>query len=201
MKKISLKFGVLLFLFIFWTSSSASDIPGPEETVSEFQNTLTKVLKEKHYESKLSLLLPSVSKLFAVDTIARISFGTRSWKLLNDNERKAFQTLTTNLIASTYAARFKEFKDQKFEINESISLRKNRYAVKTQLFSGEVAVSLEYHLQNKDSAWQIYDIVANGVSDLNLKRSAYGKTLAEIGFSGLVDDIKKEIKKNSEKSF
>ena len=201
MKKISLKFGVLLFLFIFWTSSSASDIPGPEETVSEFQNTLTKVLKEKHYESKLSLLLPSVSKLFAVDTIARISLGTRSWKLLNDNERKAFQTLTTNLIASTYAARFKEFKDQRFEINESISLRKNRYAVKTQLFSGEVAVSLEYHLQNKDSAWQIYDIVANGVSDLNLKRSAYGKTLAEIGFSGLVDDIKKEIKKNSEKSF
>ena len=201
MKKISLKFGVLPFLFIFWTSSSASDIPGPEETVSEFQHTLTKVLKEKHYESKLSLLLPSVSKLFAVDTIARISLGTRSWKLLNDNERKAFQTLTTNLIASTYAARFKEFKDQRFEINESISLRKNRYAVKTQLFSGEVAVSLEYHLQNKDSAWQIYDIVANGVSDLNLKRSAYGKTLAETGFSGLVDDIKKEIKKNSEKSF
>ena len=201
MKKISLKFGVLLFLFIFWTSSSASDTSGPEETVSEFQHTLTKVLKEKHYESKLSLLLPSVSKLFAVDTIARISLGTRSWKLLNDNERKAFQTLTTNLIASTYAARFKEFKDQRFEINESISLRKNRYAVKTQLFSGEVAVSLEYHLQNKDSAWQIYDIVANGVSDLNLKRSAYGKTLAEIGFSGLVDDIKKEIKKNAEKSF
>ena len=201
MKKISLKFGVLLFLFIFWTSSSASDTSGPEETVSEFQHTLTKVLKEKHYESKLSLLLPSVSKLFAVDTIARISLGTRSWKLLNDNERKAFQTLTTNLIASTYAARFKEFKDQRFKINESISLRKNRYAVKTQLFSGEVAVSLEYHLQNKDSAWQIYDIVANGVSDLNLKRSAYGKTLAEIGFSGLVDDIKKEIKKNAEKSF
>ena len=201
MKKISLKFGVLLFLFNFWTSSSARDIPRPEETVSEFQHTLTKVLKEKHYEAKLSLLLPSVSKLFAVDTIARISFGTRSWKLLNDNERKVFQTLTTNLIASTYAARFKEFKDQRFEINESISLRKNRHAVKTQLFSGEVAVSLEYHLQNKDSAWQIYDIVANGVSDLNLKRSAYGKTLAEIGFSGLVDDIKKEIKKNSEKSF
>ena len=128
MKKISLKFGVLLFLFIFWTSSSASDIPGPEETVSEFQNTLTKVLKEKNYEAKLSLLLPSVSKLFAVDTIARISFGTRSWKRLNDNERKAFQTLTTSLIASTYAARFKEFKDQRFEINESISLRKNRHA-------------------------------------------------------------------------
>ena len=201
MKKISLKFGVLLFLFIFWTSSSASDTSGPEETVSEFQHTLTMVLKEKLYESKLSLLLPSVSKLFAVDTIARISLGTRSWKLLNENEKKAFQTLTTNLIASTYAARFKEFKDQRFEINETISLRKNRYAVRTQLFSREVAVSLEYHLQNKDSAWQIYDIVANGVSDLNLKRSAYGKTLAEIGLSGLVDDIKKEIKKNSEASF
>ena len=201
MKKISFSFGVLLFLAFFGTSSSASNISGPEKTVSEFQNTLTQVLREKDYESKFALLLPSVSKLFAIETIARISLGRSTWGELKENEKQVFRTLTENLIASTYAARFKRFEDQRFKINDSRSLTKNRHVVKTQLFSGEVVVSLEYYLQNKDSTLQIYDIVANGVSDLSMKRSAYQKTLAESGFSGLVDDINEEIKKNLEKSF
>ena len=55
-------------------------------------------------------------------------------------------------------------------------------------------------MQKKDSIWKIYDIVANGVSDLSLKRAAYGKTLSENGFTGLVDNISEEIKKNAQKS-
>ena len=102
--------------------------------------------------------------------------------------------------ASTYASRFRDYRNQRFKIVESRSLPKNRHAVKTQLFSGEAVVSLEYHLQKKESVWQIYDIVANGVSDLSLKRAAYGKTLSEIGFPGLVEDINEEIKKNRQKS-
>ena len=181
-------------------TSTGGDVSGPEKTVADFHDSLTQVLKEKSYESKLSLLLPSVPKLFAVETIARISVGKRAWTLLDENEKQSFRMLTKDLIASTYAARFKEYRNQRFKIVESRSLPKNRQAVKTQLFSGEAVVSLEYHLQNKDSAWQIYDIVANGVSDLSLKRSAYGKTLSENGFSGLIENISEEIKKNAQKS-
>ena len=198
MRKISLTFSILLILGSH--TLTAGGISVPEETVGDFHNSLIQVLREKSYESKLSLLLPSVPKLFAVETIARISIGRRAWALLNENERQSLRMLTKNLIASTYAARFREYRNQRFKIVESRSLPKNRQAVKTQLFSGESVVSLEYHLQKKDSVWQIYDIVANGVSDLSLKRSAYGKTLSENGFTGLVDEISEEIKKNAQKS-
>lgn len=200
MRKISLFLGVLLILGNLGHVLAADGISDPEKTVADFHDSLTQVLKEKNYESKLSLLLPSVPTLFAVETIARISLGRRAWTLLNENEKKSFQTLTKNLIASTYASRFRDYKNQRFKIVESRSLPKSRHAVKTQLFSGEAVVSLEYHLQKKESVWQIYDIVANGVSDLSLKRAAYGKTLSEIGFHGLVDDINEEIKKNTQKS-
>ena len=179
------------------TGGGVSD---PEKTVADFHDSLTQVLKEKSYESKLSLLLPSVPKLFAVGTIARISVGRTAWALLDENEKQSFRMLTKDLIASTYAARFREYRNQRFKIVESKSLPKNRQAVKTQLFSGEAVVSLEYHLQKNDSVWQIYDIVANGVSDLSLKRATYGKTLSESGFTGLVDDISEQIKKNAQKS-
>ncbi|MEC8644126.1 MAG: ABC transporter substrate-binding protein [Pseudomonadota bacterium] len=198
MRKISLTFGILLILVSH--SPTGGGVSGPEKTVADFHDSLTQVLKEKSYESKLSLLLPSVPKLFAVETIARISVGKRAWALLDENEKQSFRMLTKDLIASTYAARFREYKNQRFKIVESRSLPKNRQAVKTQLFSGEAAVSLEYHLQNKDSVWQIYDIVANGVSDLSLKRAAYGKTLSKNGFSGLIENISEEIKKNAQKS-
>ena len=198
MRKISLTFGILLI----WSSHTltAGGVSDPEKTVADFHDSLTQVLKEKSYESKLSLLLPSVPKLFAVETIARISVGRTAWALLDENEKQSFRMLTKDLIASTYAARFREYRNQRFKIVESKSLPKNRQAVKTQLFSGEAVVSLEYHLQKNDSVWQIYDIVANGVSDLSLKRATYGKTLSESGFTGLVDDISEQIKKNAQKS-
>ena len=192
--------GILLILVIVGDVQAADGISDPEKTVADFHDSLTQVLKEKSYESKLSLLLPSVPKLFAVETIARISVGKRAWALLDENKKQSFRMLTKDLIASTYAARFSEYRNQRFKIVESRSLPKNRQAVKTQLFSGDAVVSLEYHLQNKNSVWQIYDIVANGVSDLSLKRAAYGKTLSEIGFPGLVEDINEEIKKNRQKS-
>ena len=198
MRKISLTFGILLILGSH--TLKASGVSDPEKTVADFHDSLTKVLKEKNYESKLSLLLPSVPKLFAVETIARISVGKRAWALLNENEKQSFRMLTKDLIASTYAARFREYGNQRFKIVESRSLPKNRQAVKTQLFSGEAVVLLEYHLQKKDSIWKIYDIVANGVSDLSLKRAAYGKTFSESGFTGLIDNISEEIKKNAQKS-
>ena len=198
MRKISLTFGILLI----WSSHTltAGDISDPQKTVADFHDSLTQVLKEKSYESKLSLLLPSVPELFAVGTIARISVGRTAWALLDEKEKQSFRMLTKDLIASTYAARFREYRNQRFKIVESKSLPKNRQAVKTQLFSGEAVVSLEYHLQKNDSVWQIYDIVANGVSDLSLKRATYGKTLSESGFTGLVDDISEQIKKNAQKS-
>ena len=102
MRKISSTFGILLILVSH--SLTGGGVSDPEKTVADFHNSLTQVLKEKSYESKLSLLLPSVPKLFAVETIARISVGKRAWALLNENEKESFRMLTQDLIASTYAA-------------------------------------------------------------------------------------------------
>ena len=55
MRKISLTFGILLILGSHPNRSGVSD---PEKTVADFHDSLTQVLKEKSYESKLSLPFP-----------------------------------------------------------------------------------------------------------------------------------------------
>jgi len=50
---------------------------------------------------------------------------------------------------------------------------------------GEADIPLEYLLQQKDGAWRIINIVADGVSDLALKRAEYQRVLA----TGTIDDL------------
>jgi phospholipid transport system substrate-binding protein len=50
---------------------------------------------------------------------------------------------------------------------------------------GDKDVTLDYLLQRKDGAWRIINIVADGVSDLALKRAEYQRVLA----GGSIDDL------------
>ena len=177
-------------------TANAEVSSNPEETVIEFHDSLIRTMKEDNYQSKLGMVTPAVFTLFAVDTISRISLGRRAWKALGDEDRDRFQNIMLKLIASTYASRFKSFNQQKFEILDTRDLRKGRVAIKTQLLTRSETVSLEYHLQPVESKWKIYDIIANGVSDLSLKRAAYSKNYTEGGLENVVQEILQNIKKN-----
>ncbi len=50
-------------------------------------------------------------------------------------------------------------------------------------------VSLDYMLEQKDGAWRIINIIADGVSDLALKRAEYQRILG----AGSLDDLIKEL--------
>ncbi|MBA59510.1 MAG: hypothetical protein CMQ40_10110 [Gammaproteobacteria bacterium] len=177
-------------------SAKAEVSSNPEETVLEFHDLLIEIMKEENYLSRFSKVNPAIDKLFAVDTISRISLGRRAWKALGAEDKDRFQNIMQKLIASTYGSRFKSFNQQKFEILDTRDLRKGRVAIRTQLFTRSETVSLEYHLQPVESKWKIYDIIANGVSDLSLKRAAYSKNYAEGGLENVVQEILQNIKKN-----
>jgi phospholipid transport system substrate-binding protein len=51
--------------------------------------------------------------------------------------------------------------------------------------AGEPEIPLEYLLEQKDGAWRIVNIVADGVSDLALKRAEYQRVLA----NGTIEDL------------
>ena len=61
--------------------------------------------------------------------------------------------------------------------------------------SGQPDVSFEYLLQQKGGSWRIVNIVADGVSDLALKRAEYQRILG----SGTLDSLIKELEAQTEK--
>lgn len=57
-------------------------------------------------------------------------------------------------------------------------------------------VDLVYQLHEVAGGWYIFDIVANGVSDLSLKRAAYGAIYQAEGLAGIIEAINNSINRN-----
>ncbi len=73
-------------------------------------------------------------------------------------------------------------------------MKKGRMRVRTRLVRpGDEAVQLDYVLQEEAGRWRIVNVVANGVSDLSLKRADYGSIMKKQGFDVLVGKLEAQV--------
>jgi phospholipid transport system substrate-binding protein len=110
---------------------------------------------------------------------------------LSAADRERFVVAFERLSVATYASRFKNVTAATFASTASAAAADNgRMQVATQIARpNAAAVSLEYLLQQHDGSWKIINIVADGVSDLALKRAEYQRILT----GGTLDDLIKEL--------
>ena len=125
---------------------------------------------------------------FDIGTVSRITLG-RTWRDLDDARKREFRDLLVALIVATYADRFDSFDGQRFERIESLAGRRG-WVVKTQLVraNGE-RVNLDYYF----NAGSVFNVVADGVSDLSLRRADYNSIIKQEGYDALIRDIKENI--------
>ena len=168
----------------------------PSDVVTAFHVALTTAMKNNSYEQRLSIVEPAVSDHFQIHTIARISLG-RHWRSLNAEDQAGFETLLEELVSSTYASRFKQDNGQVFSIIATEPIATNRVRVKSLLKTSTETVTLDYQLQQEEGVWRIYDIVANGVSDLSLKRSNYSAMFTKGGLEPVLQEISSNIATNA----
>jgi len=173
-------------------TASAQDATAELETVNrkidDFHALLVEVMQMPSYAERVDTLGPVAPEFFDIATIARITLG-RTWRELEKAKKGEFQGLLTALIAATYADRFDSYSGQRFERTESLAGRRG-WVVKTQLVraNGE-RVNLEYYFD----AGSVFNVVADGVSDLSLRRADYNSIVKQEGFDALILDLKENI--------
>jgi phospholipid transport system substrate-binding protein len=174
---------------LFFCLSAAATDPGI--LVDEFHAALIRTVQTPgDYAARYRELEKPVTGSFDVATISRIALG-RHWRELTADQQATVAGAMTELLVSTYAARFDHFDNQVFQRLESVPLAGGRVQVKTQLTTGQgEVVELDYQLNRRDGRWRIYDIVANGVSDLSLKRTMYSRAFDQGGFAGVISEIR-----------
>lgn len=178
---------------------SIQSYAAPEATVDSFHTALLEAMKINSFDERVLHMQEAVDAHFQVSTIARISLG-RNWRSLSTDEQSDHQSLIRELMTTTYADRFNHYDGQVFETLGTSAMSKNRFRVKSVLTTASEQVNLDYQLQEVDGRWRIYDIIANGVSDLSLKRSNFSALFGKGGLSAVSEDIRTSISKNREES-
>ena len=157
-------------------------------SVERFHGLLIEAMQTGGFDQRAALLRPAVAEFFDLGAVARISVGP-SWRGLDEPRRAAFAALMHRLIAATYADRFDGYSGQSFAHVETLSASTGP-VVKTVLnrASGE-PVNLDYYFRGGKA----FNVVADGVSDLSLRRADYAGIIREEGFDGLVAHIEANI--------
>jgi phospholipid transport system substrate-binding protein len=143
---------------------------------------------------RYGVLEPLIEQTHDLPYIAEFALR-RQWPALSEPHRARFVAAFERLSVTTYATRFEHVTADTFKINGGAAnaagaAEQARAEVGTAITRpGERDLPLEYLLQQKDGAWRIINIVADGVSDLALKRAEYSQVLA----SGSIDDLIKHL--------
>ena len=189
----------MIAVLLLGTSMSWAQKPesgSPEQVIQRFHETLLEAMREGSrlgYRGRLELLTPAVDRSHDLDFIARTTLGNH-WAKLEPEQQRMFTDIFRQLSISSYAGWFKSHEGERFEFVEQQPMPREQALVRSQLVQakGEV-VRFDYVLRQTKDGWRIINIMADGVSDLALKRVEYRAVLERDGFPALIDMLKKKI--------
>ena len=174
------------------SAASAPEEAAPEQVVAQVagfhQQLLAAMQAGADFAARSALLEPVVGNFFDFPTICRISLG-RTWRQLDEAGQRQFCELLEELVVATYASRFERYSGQSFRTLSSAPAARG-WVVKTELLraSGE-RVTLDYYFR----AAGAFNVVADGVSDLSLRRADYSSIIKTDGYEGLLASLRSNI--------
>jgi phospholipid transport system substrate-binding protein len=191
---------VVIFSVVSWASdgtrNTPSSLPVDEPgasppAVTRLQEALLEAMRSHGSRGEReAFLTPVVAAVFDLHNIARISLGP-TWRQLEEPARAEFIARLQVLITATYAARFEANEGLSFQIL-AVDEASRGQVVRTRLLRPpEDPVSLDYFLRDG----RIFDVVADGVSDLSLRRADYASIIQSRGYPALLEDLDASIAK------
>ncbi len=151
-------------------------------------------------DARMAQLDPVVGGAFEFHRIARAALGSH-WKELDAAEQERMQSLMRRLSVVTYAARFDRYDGESFEIRETKERRRGQQIVRAALLRGRAElVQLDYVLTRAPDGWRILNVLADGVSDLSLKRAQYAALIRKEGVHALLDRVETKIRRLTEEN-
>jgi len=175
-------------------SNTAKDI------VLNFQNELLDVMRQGEalsFQDRCKQLELAILQSHDVIKSLRTIVGSKEWKRFTDEQRAELTTVFTDFIVSTYASNFNAFSGESFVYVSEHTTKKGNVIVRSilQIPEGKrKKVTFDYALKKNADEWKIYNIAADGVSDLATRRSEYRRILADKdGFNTLIAIISKKI--------
>ena len=202
MNRVASLAAVILFTIALAGQSQPAGTPAPEpvtppdQVVARLHDALLESMQSSGSvddEKRRATLQPVLEATYDLDFVGR-SVMRKYWKALDDEQRKRFADTFRELCIGTYVDKFDEYSGQRFEMVGQRRLKRGSVLIQTRLLRPDKdPVQLEYVLVQRGDRWMIVNVVADGVSDLALKRAEYGSVMEKEGFESLLAKLQAKI--------
>ena len=167
-----------------------------EAVVERLHETLLASMKagdELDFAQRVERLRPVVERTFHFEVISRFVLGAHA-RGLDAEQRVRIVDALAALSARQYASHFDRYNGERLVHVETTSRGDERVRVATELVRADgERISLEYVLQQHEGRWGVVNVIADGVSDLALKRAEYAAALSDNGFPALIERLRRQI--------
>jgi phospholipid transport system substrate-binding protein len=179
---------VALALLVVCVPARAAD-PAAERIQSFYNSLLDNMKKgpQLGMQGRYHALEPAVDATFDIPAMIQFIVGT-SWSSLKDSDKSSLVASFRRMTVANYAANFAKFDGEQFNVDPNVQQRGPDKIVQTTLVpNGEKPVPLIYRMRESSGGWKVIDVFLNGyVSELAMRRSDFGSTLASGGGPALV---------------
>jgi len=190
-----------LWLFVFFqslTPCTAAEVSDSAaiDVVAHFQSVLLSLMRDANglgFEGRYKRLEPELRRSHDLARVAHLTIG-RYWRTLNAQQQSRFVDTFSRLVIATYAHQFHTYAGESFNRKSVQPLKRGRVRVRTELVkSNGKRIHLDYVLHHRKGRWLIINIIADGVSDLALKRAEYSNILGTNGINHLISLLERKI--------
>jgi phospholipid transport system substrate-binding protein len=191
-------FGAMALGAIATARTARADVAEPAAVVQSLYDALLDTMKQGDklgFEGRYQKLEPVIHKVFDVATMCKISVGGY-WTTLPTDKKNAMLLAFDKYTVSTYAARFKSFNNQKFQVGSTKPVPNERVMVESTLVKSDgEPIELNYLLRKTPEGWRVIDVyLAGAISQLTQMRSEFSEPLQKGGVDGLIQLLDAKVK-------
>lgn len=170
---------------------------GPTAIVQRLNATLIEVMQNADrlgFQGRYDTLAPVLVEIFNFPAMASTSVGSKTWRGLDDAQKKKLTQAFGRLSVATFASRFDGYGGESFRVTGERVLGKNILVFNELVKRSGETVSINYVVRDFDGTLRVIDVYLDGkYSELALKRSEYGSVIRREGFTGLIVALENKI--------
>lgn len=175
----------------------AATPPDPTEQLRPFVERIVSILTdpdlqgdEKCIERRETVMKVALER-FDFNEMSKRVLG-RTWRKLDNNEKKHFIGLFTKLLEHAYFGKIEDYSKQKVVFKDQ-RVKGDRAQVNTGIVDKGVNVSVSYIMMLQDSKWMVYDIIVEGVSLIRNYMEQFKSILRKEGYASLVKQVEDKV--------
>jgi phospholipid transport system substrate-binding protein len=183
---------VLLAMALLTLTPAALRAGVPTDQVRQTADRVLSVLQDSRLKSpdkqqeRRAQIRQIIGTRFDFAEMAKRSLGSNWQKINNDDDRRQFIELFTELLEKSYADQIESYNGEKIVYGrENVSQDQADVNTKIVTKKGE-EIAINYKLRADGGDWKVYDVVIEDISIVNNFRSQFNRILANASFAELL---------------